>query len=112
MGTVVSIDVRRADPDAAEAALDAAIAVLRAADERFSPFRPDSELSRLDRGELADDELSIAALLDGMATYVRGGAPVYSVAEACQDQYLQLEIRRAIDSGSTISTSTQPWAVR
>lgn len=68
-----------------------------------NPYRP---------ARLADDELSIAALLDGMATYVRGGAPVYSVAEACQDQYLQLEIRRAIDSGSTISTSTQPWVVR
>ena len=58
MGTVVSIDVRHADPVAASAALDAAFAVLRAADERFSPFRPDSELSRLDRGELSDDELS------------------------------------------------------
>jgi thiamine biosynthesis lipoprotein len=58
MGTVVSIDVRHADPDATSAALGAAFAVLRAADERFSPFRPDSELSRLDRGELAADELS------------------------------------------------------
>ncbi len=54
MGTVVSIDVRRADPLAAAAALDAAFAVLRAADDRFSPFRQDSELSRLDRGELAE----------------------------------------------------------
>lgn len=58
MGTVVSIDVRNADPAAAEAAVDAAFDLLRQADARFSPFRPDSELSRLDRGELADDELS------------------------------------------------------
>lgn len=58
MGTVVSVDVRRADPVAAAAALDEAFAVLHAADERFSPFRPDSELSRLDRGEVSDDELS------------------------------------------------------
>ena len=58
MGTVVSLDVRHAEPDAAAAAMDRAFAVLHAADERFSPFRPDSELSRLDRGELADDELS------------------------------------------------------
>lgn len=58
MGTVVSVDVRHADPDLAAAAMKAAFAVLREADERFSPFRPDSELSRLDRGELADDELS------------------------------------------------------
>ncbi len=58
MGTVVSLDVRHAEPVAAAAAMDRAFAVLHAADERFSPFRPDSELSRLDRGELADDELS------------------------------------------------------
>jgi thiamine biosynthesis lipoprotein len=58
MGTVVSVDVRHADADLAGAAVDAAFALLREADERFSPFRPDSELSRLDRGELADDELS------------------------------------------------------
>ncbi|OJV81079.1 MAG: hypothetical protein BGO37_16465 [Cellulomonas sp. 73-92] len=58
MGTVVSLDVRHADPVATEAAMEHAFAVLHEADERFSPFRPDSELSRLDRGELADDELS------------------------------------------------------
>ena len=54
MGTVVSVDVRRADPVAAAAALDAAFAVLRAADERFSPFRDDSELRRLERGEVTE----------------------------------------------------------
>ena len=58
MGTVVSVAVRRADPLAAAAGLDAAFGVLRAADARFSPFDPDSELSRLDRGELAPDDLS------------------------------------------------------
>ncbi|WP_460533599.1 Gfo/Idh/MocA family oxidoreductase [Humibacter ginsengiterrae] len=69
-------------------------------DNRYRPAR------------LADDELSIAALLDGMAAYAGGGAPVYSVAEACQDQYLQLEIRRAIEAGSPLATATQPWAER
>ncbi|HWD61662.1 MAG TPA: Gfo/Idh/MocA family oxidoreductase [Humibacter sp.] len=59
---------------------------------------------------LADDELGIASLLARMADYTRGGAPVYSVAEAAQDHYLQGEIRRAIDSGTTISTTTQEWA--
>ncbi len=58
MGTVVSLDVRHADPVAVAAAMAGAFAVLHEADERFSPFRHDSELSRLDRGELADDELS------------------------------------------------------
>lgn len=58
MGFPVSVDVRRADPSSAGDALDAVFGLLRAADDRFSPFRPDSELARLDRGELADDELS------------------------------------------------------
>ncbi len=58
MGTVVSIVVRRADPLAAAQGLDAAFGVLRAADARFSPFDPGSELSRLDRGELAPDAVS------------------------------------------------------
>ena len=58
MGTVVSVDVRHAAASVAEPALDAAFALLRAADERFSPFREDSELSRLDRGQVAPDEVS------------------------------------------------------
>lgn len=58
MGTVVSVDLRCPDQVAGDAALDAAFAVLQAADERFSPFRSDSELSRLDRGELTLDEVS------------------------------------------------------
>ena len=58
MGTVVSVDLRCPDEAAGAATLDTAFAVLRAADERFSPFRPDSELSRLDRGEVAPDEVS------------------------------------------------------
>lgn len=58
MGTVVSVDLRCPDEVAGASALDAAFAVMRAADERFSPFRPDSELSRLDRGELVPDEAS------------------------------------------------------
>jgi thiamine biosynthesis lipoprotein len=55
MGTVFSFDVR----DVADAslvrvrtALDAAVASLHRVDEVFSPYRPDSQLSRLARGEL------------------------------------------------------------
>lgn len=73
MGTVVSVDVRRADPLAAAAALDAAFEVLRAADDRFSPFREDSELSRLDRGRLAPAEMS-ADLRDVLAIADRARA--------------------------------------
>ncbi|MGW7237570.1 FAD:protein FMN transferase [Streptomyces sp. NPDC054804] len=39
-------------------AVDAVYAWLREVDERFSPFRPDSEVSRLDRGELSETEVS------------------------------------------------------
>jgi thiamine biosynthesis lipoprotein len=61
MGTVVSIDVRDPGPgsrtrDAVEAAVEAAAAWLHEVDARFSPFRADSEIRRLDRGALTLDE--------------------------------------------------------
>jgi thiamine biosynthesis lipoprotein len=49
MGTAVSLEV--ADP-VHPAVVDAVFAWLREVDERFSTFRDDSEVSRLDRGEL------------------------------------------------------------
>jgi thiamine biosynthesis lipoprotein len=52
------ISVRIDDEDAVTEDTDAAFAWLREVDERFSPFRPGSEVSRLDRGELAPHELS------------------------------------------------------
>ena len=52
MGTVVSFDVR-AGGARAEAAVDDAVAWLRDVEERFSTYRADSEISRIDRGELA-----------------------------------------------------------
>lgn len=59
MGLPISIDVRRPADDAlAVRALDRAFAVLRAADTRFSHHLPDSEVSRLRRGELALDAVS------------------------------------------------------
>ena len=59
---------------------------------------------------LADDELSIATLLTKMVDYVHGGPEVYSLADASQDQYLQLVVRRAVQSGESIRTQPQPWA--
>jgi thiamine biosynthesis lipoprotein len=53
MGTDVAIDVRGpVDPRA----IDRALAWLHEADARFSPYRADSEVSRLRRGELQADE--------------------------------------------------------
>jgi FAD:protein FMN transferase len=50
MGTVVSLDVRGADGAVASAR---AMAWLHDVDRRFSTYRADSEISRIDRGELA-----------------------------------------------------------
>ncbi len=67
----------------------------------LNPFRP---------ARLPDDELSIAAMLARMVAHVRDGAPSpYEVAEAAQDQYLQLVVRQAADAGATIRTERQPW---
>jgi predicted dehydrogenase len=59
---------------------------------------------------LADDELSIATLLTRMIDYTQGGPDVYSLADASQDQYLQLVVRRAVQSGESIRTQPQRWA--
>ena len=56
MGFPVSLRVD--DEDVPESAADAVFAWLREVDARFSPFRPDSEVSRHGRGELASHELS------------------------------------------------------
>lgn len=55
MGTVVGVDVRDPDPDAAvlQSTLDAVVAWLHEVDARFSTYREDSEVRRISRGELA-----------------------------------------------------------
>ena len=56
MGTAIGIDV----PDAAipPAALEEAFEYLRDIDRRFSTYKPDSEISRLSRGEIGESECS------------------------------------------------------
>ena len=56
MGTVISIDIR--DPAVPESAVDAMLARLEEIEGRFSPYRPDSEISRIVRGELAEADAS------------------------------------------------------
>ncbi|MCI3271650.1 FAD:protein FMN transferase [Streptomyces cylindrosporus] len=56
MGFPVSLRVD--DEDVPGSAADAVFGWLREVDERFSPFRPDSEVSRLDRGELSESGVS------------------------------------------------------
>src|SRR6476469_3506440 len=53
MGTVVSFDLRGADGPAADAACNRVMAWLHDVDRRFSTYRDDSEINRIDRGELS-----------------------------------------------------------
>ena len=50
MGTAISLDVR--DATVAQTTLEAGFEYLRGVDLRFSPYKPESEVSRLLRGEL------------------------------------------------------------
>ena len=54
MGMPIVIDIR---DDASEEMLRGAFDVFRSVDARFSTYRDDSEISRLNRGELAESEL-------------------------------------------------------
>ncbi len=56
MGTMISLYLP--DGGASSRAADAAFAWFHDVDARFSPFRPDSEVSRLMRGELAISDVS------------------------------------------------------
>jgi len=44
-----------------------------------------------------------------MADYARGGAGFYSLAEACQDRYLDIKMKEAETSGKEVRTKQQPW---
>ncbi|MBD0838401.1 FAD:protein FMN transferase [Streptomyces sp. TRM68416] len=75
MGFPVSL---RTDEHLPDEAADAVFAWLREVDARFSPFKPDSEVSRLDRGEIGLGEVSadLAEILDLCEEYrvATGGA--------------------------------------
>jgi thiamine biosynthesis lipoprotein len=76
MGTAISVDVR--DPDVTATVVDAVFERIREDDRRFSPWKPDSEISRIGRGELMESESSgevrhVLALCDDLAR-TTGGA--------------------------------------
>ncbi|MEU5614394.1 FAD:protein FMN transferase [Streptomyces sparsogenes] len=80
MGTVFSLDVREvpdADRPRVRAALDGAAAWLHRVDEVFSPWRADSQISRLRRGELelsrCDADVRDVLRLCGEAERTSGG---------------------------------------
>lgn len=57
----------------------------------------------------SDDEIAVASSLARMQVYVAGGVEFYSVAEACQDRYLDLLVDEAVSTGETIAAQSQPW---
>jgi FAD:protein FMN transferase len=67
MGTTVSIDVR--DAAVGLDVLEDAVATLREHEDRFTTFRPGSEISRIDRGDLAvaDAHPDVREVLDACA---------------------------------------------
>ncbi len=75
MGTAISVDVR--DRSFATSAVDAMFAYLRDVDDRFSPYRSNSEVNRLGRGELAladssRDLRQVLALCEQLRTSTAG----------------------------------------
>ncbi|MFC1440791.1 FAD:protein FMN transferase [Streptacidiphilus sp. N1-10] len=80
MGTVVSFDLRRAD-DRAVDGLRRAVAWLHRVDRVFSTYRPDSQISRLGRGELTVGECDpdVAEVLALGAAAERDGDGFFSV---------------------------------
>jgi len=69
MGTVVSLDIRAGEPD--PAVVEAALASLHEADARFSTYRDDSEVRRLDRGELTSVSPDLLWVLERCAALRR-----------------------------------------
>ncbi len=59
---------------------------------------------------LNDEEIAIAHCMLAMQRYVDTGVSFYSLAEACQDQYLALAVADAVASGEAIRTTSQVWS--
>jgi predicted dehydrogenase len=67
-------------------------------------------LNPVSPARLFDDEIAIADCLLKMANYVATGEDFYSLAEACQDRYLDLAIEEAVREKRPVRTETQNWA--
>ena len=59
---------------------------------------------------LSDEEIAVGTSLLKMGQYVRKGVEFYSLAEACQDHYLNLLALKALADGQPVQSQTQPWA--
>jgi FAD:protein FMN transferase len=96
MGTVVSIDARAGAADA----VWPAIAWLHEVDARFSTYRPDSDIRRLDRGELlsADASPDTRWVLDRCAAlFVETGGDVVCRGDALPERGWRVGIQHPHD---------------
>ncbi|GHC83844.1 FAD:protein FMN transferase [Streptomyces flavofungini] len=124
----VRIDEGAAEP---EAAVDEVFAWLRQVDARFSPFKPDSEVSRLDRGEVPTDEISpelleILTLCEDYRVATRGAFDArlpgrgldpcavvkgWSVQKAADLLAAAGATRFCVNAGGDVVASGGPWRV-
>lgn len=58
---------------------------------------------------MSDDEVAIATCLIKMKEYVKTKEEFYSVAEACQDRYLDILMTESVAKGIAVTSSYQPW---
>jgi predicted dehydrogenase len=60
---------------------------------------------------LAEDDISVATMLEQMAAWSRGDAEQpYPLAQGCQDHLISLAIEESARTGQTISTLREAWA--
>ncbi|MER7776281.1 FAD:protein FMN transferase [Streptomyces sp. NPDC096191] len=98
MGTVFSFDVRGGEPKAVRAALDEAVAGLHRADEVFSTYRDDSQVSRLARDEVT---------VDACAPEVAEVLELAAEAERVSDGWFSTRYRGRLDPTGIV----KGWAV-
>jgi predicted dehydrogenase len=59
-----------------------------------------------------DDEITMATLLERMASWIRGDGPEpYPLADGAHDQQVALAIEESADRDTTVNTSREPWSV-
>jgi thiamine biosynthesis lipoprotein len=99
MGTAISLDVR--DPEVGADSLERAFDYLRDIDRRFSTYKPDSEISRLGRGEITPGDCSLD---------VREVLELCERARADSEGYFDIRRHRA-DGGLDPSGLVKGWSL-
>ncbi|MFD8481948.1 FAD:protein FMN transferase [Kitasatospora sp. NPDC059673] len=129
MGTVFSFTVRDPGPRTVET-LARIVARLHRIDAVFSPYRPESEISRLGRGEITlaacDPEVSsvlercaeLAAETDGYFTATPGGrldpsgwVKGWAVEEASRTLRDSGSVQHCVSGGGDVQTAGGPWRI-